>query len=136
MSSAVVSRRELLMLALAVRLNASDSDFWNKKAPANWTPEEIERLLSASPWAREVTPTYTSLPPPTDKRPWGETPPIGRGPWSPPASGPIPRRQTSPKAPYQAIIRWESAEPIRRAQKTALPAAFGDQHVVGVYFRD
>ena len=113
------------MLALAAPLYASDSDFWNKKPPASWTPEEMERLLKDSPWATEIAPTYTSLPPPADRRPWGENPPFPGGPVKP---------QRSIKAPYQATIRWESADPIRSAQKTALPAAFSDYHVVGVYF--
>jgi hypothetical protein len=133
LSDMVINRRGLLILAgaetcfaLAARLDASDSDFWNKKPPANWTSEEIQRLLKESPWAKEITPTYTSLPVPTDRRPWGENPPIGWG------SGPKPQR--SVKAPYQATIRWESADPVRNAQKTALPAAFGDYHVLGIYF--
>jgi hypothetical protein len=125
MGDAVLSRRGLLIMAVAARLNASDSEFWNRKPPSDWTPEEIDRLLTESPWAKEITPTYTSLPPPTDRRPWGENPPIGRGPIS------TPRRQI--KAPYHATIRWESADPVRSAQKTALPAAFGDRYVVGIY---
>jgi len=126
MSDAVLNRRELILLALAAPLCASDSDFWNRKPPANWTPEEIERLLKDSPWAKEITPTYTSLPPPpADRRPWGENPPIYGGPVKPPRSL---------KAPYQTTIRWESADPVRSAQKTALPAAFGDYHVLGIYF--
>ena len=113
------------MLALAAPLCASDSDFWNKKPPAAWTPEEINRLLTHSPWAKEITPIYTSLPPPTDRRPWGENPPFPGGPVKP---------QRSIKAPYRVTIRWESADPIRSAQKTALPVAFSDYYVVGIYF--
>jgi hypothetical protein len=126
MSDAGLNRRELLMLALAAPLYASDSDFWNRKPPGAWTPEEIGRLLIESPWAQEITPTYTSLPPPTDRRPWGENPPIGWG------SGPKPQR--SVKAPYQVTVRWESADPVRSAQKAALPADFGGYHVLGIYF--
>ena len=29
-------------------------DFWNKKAPGEWTEEEIDRLISKSPWAKPV----------------------------------------------------------------------------------
>ena len=65
------------MLALAARLRGSDADFWNKKPPMDWTPEEVDRLLKDSPWAKEITPTYTSLPPATDRRVWSENPPIG-----------------------------------------------------------
>jgi hypothetical protein len=42
--------------------------------------------------------------------------------------------QRSLKAPYKATIRWESAEPIRLAQKVALPAAFQDHYVLGIFF--
>jgi len=127
---ALLNRREILALALAARvtpMRASDSDFWNSKPPANWTAEEIARLLGNSPWAKEITPTYTSQPPQTDNRPWSENPPIGGIP------GRVPKG--SAKVPYQAIIRWESAEPIRQAQKRALPAAFGGHHVLGISFR-
>jgi hypothetical protein len=127
-------RRDLLLLAgigatMRGRLDASDSDFWNKKPPADWTPEEIARLLNDSPWAKEITPTYTSLPPPTDHRPWNEMPPIGGGPIST-------TRKHQIKAPYKATIRWESAEPIRNAHKIALPAVSFDSYVIGILFRN
>jgi hypothetical protein len=127
-------RRDLLIWAgsgaiVSGRLNASDSDFWNKKPPVDWTPEETSRLLSESPWAKEITPTYTSLPPPANRPPWDETPSTGRGP-IPPA------RQRQIKAPYRATIRWESAEPIRNAHKIALPAVFVDSYVIGILFRN
>ena len=128
---AFLSRREILTLALAERvtpMRASDSDFWNRNPPANWTPEEIDRLLRDSPWAKEITPTYTSQPPQTDNRPWSENPPIGGVP------GRVPK--VSAKVPYHAIIRWESAEPIRQAQKSALPAAFRAHHVLGVLLKN
>ena len=125
---ALLNRREILALALATRLNASDSDFWNRKPPADWTPEEIERLLKDSPWAKEVTPTYTSLPPRTDQRPWSENPPIG-----------LPKgreHNDATRVPNRAIVRWESAEPVRQAEKTARPVAFGGRHVLGVFFQN
>ena len=126
-----LNRREILALALAARLNASDSDFWNKKPPSDWSAEEIERLLKDSPWAKEIRPTYTSLPPNTDNRPWSENPPIGGVPGR--------ARKVSTTVPYRSYrstIRWESAEPIRQAQKIALPAAFRDHYVLGIFFRD
>ena len=129
---AVLSRRSVLIsavssAALAGRLGASDSEFWNSKPPADWTIAELGRLLNDSPWAKPITPVYISLPPPPDNRPWNEAPPIGRGPIPP-------RHKRLIKAPYDAIIRWESAKPIRDAQKTVLPPAFGGYHVLGIYF--
>jgi len=128
------SRRDLLVgvgygAMLRGRLNAADADFWNKQPPAEWTPEEITQLLTESPWAKEIQPTYTSLPPPTDRRPWDENPPTGRGP--------IPStRQRQVKVPYRATIRCETAEPIRKAHKVALPAVSVDSYVIGILFRN
>src|SRR5579871_721091 len=59
----VVSRREALWLATgaclrsATRLYAGESDFWNKKEPSEWTSEEVDKLTTKSPWAKEVTVT-------------------------------------------------------------------------------
>jgi len=127
-----LSRRDLLILAGAgvawtTRAAASDSDFWNRKPPADWTPEETGRLLNDSPWAKEVTPVYTSLPPRSDNRTWSENPPIGVPPGR--------KHKVSLKAPYRATVRWESAEPIRSAQKARLPAAFDGHHVIAILFR-
>lgn len=127
----MVSRRRLLILAgsswaLLARAEAPDSDFWNRKAPADWTPEEIERLLRDSPWAREITPKYASPPPGTDRRIWSENPPIGGVPGREP--------KASPRVPYRATIRWESAQPIRDAQQTKLPGVFQGLPVVGIFF--
>jgi len=36
------------------QLSAAVVDFWNRKAPAEWSPEEIDRMLTKSPWAKEV----------------------------------------------------------------------------------
>jgi hypothetical protein len=30
------------------------SDFWNKKEPADWSPQEIETMKTKSPWAKKV----------------------------------------------------------------------------------
>jgi hypothetical protein len=39
-------------------LNAGTVDFWNKKPPADWTNEEIDRLISKSPWAKPAKAQY------------------------------------------------------------------------------
>jgi hypothetical protein len=58
----ILTRRHVLTLATAgvatlPRLYAS-GDVWNKKPPAEWTSEDIDRLLTKSPWAKEVTADY------------------------------------------------------------------------------
>jgi len=44
-----------------IRLYASGSDFWNKKEPAEWSSEEIDKLATKSPWARQVTASSPAL---------------------------------------------------------------------------
>ena len=61
----LLSRRQMFLLAgagLAARLplRATTEDFWNKKAPADWTSQEIDRLITKSPWAKAVKAQYAA----------------------------------------------------------------------------
>jgi hypothetical protein len=61
----LLSRRQIFLLAGAgvaawLPLHAATGDFWNKKAPADWTSEEIDRLITKSPWAKTVKAQYAS----------------------------------------------------------------------------
>src|SRR5581483_4949258 len=61
MPSHILSRRDLFALAAGAtaagwsRLDAFNSDFWDKKPPSEWTSEEIEKLTTKSPWAKQVS---------------------------------------------------------------------------------
>jgi hypothetical protein len=57
-----LSRRQVFLLTGAgisalARLHAS-TDPWNRKPPTDWTSDDIDKLLTKSPWAREVTAEY------------------------------------------------------------------------------
>jgi hypothetical protein len=57
----MLSRRTVLLLAgagLAASRLSGATEFWNKKPPSEWTSEEIDLLLTKSPWAKEVTTQY------------------------------------------------------------------------------
>jgi hypothetical protein len=41
-------------VALGSRFALAASDFWNKKASSEWTPQEIETLKTKSPWAKKI----------------------------------------------------------------------------------
>src|ERR1035438_7232278 len=61
----LLSRRRMFLLAGAglaawLPLDATTGDFWNKKAPADWTSEEIDRLITKSPWAKTIKAQYAS----------------------------------------------------------------------------
>jgi hypothetical protein len=73
----LLSRRRMFLLAgagIAARLPlgaATAPDFWNKKAPADWTDEEIDRLIAKSPWAKPVKASYAPGEAPDDTNPGG-----------------------------------------------------------------
>ena len=61
----LLSRRQMFLLASAgvaawLPLDATTGDFWNKKAPADWSSEEIDRLITKSPWAKSIKAQYAS----------------------------------------------------------------------------
>jgi hypothetical protein len=53
------STRRLFLLAGASmatlpRISGAPIEFWNKKPPSEWTRDEIDRLITKSPWAKEA----------------------------------------------------------------------------------
>jgi hypothetical protein len=155
-----LTRRGLLMLAGAcapasLRLYAAGSDFWNKKEPAEWSAEEIDKLATRSPWAKEVNASSAVV-----SRPYSTgggngggggmgDPGIGGGGGGYPGGiGGYPgggmggggrgsgggRRGNGNPAPlsYRATVRWESAKPIQAALKTPLPEGLASAYVISV----
>ena len=157
-----MSRRTMLALAGAALapwdlLEASTSDFWNKKDPSKWSQEEIDRLTTKSPWAREVTAQYA---PGSGDGGYGNGSPNGGGyPGGQGGQGGgmprvgiggigigMPRGRgmgggqgrggqgngRGNVSTYKGTVRWESAQPILDALKTPLPGAFANHYVISV----
>ncbi|MBV9082557.1 MAG: hypothetical protein JOZ62_07780 [Acidobacteriaceae bacterium] len=113
----------LLVCLCGVPLAAADK--WLAKDPAQWTPEEIDRVLSDSAWARQTTAILPStdedprtypvpLPTPHDAGLAGgvsSTSGSSDGHWDG-GVGRLPRDGT-PTLPV--TVRWDSALPIRQA---------------------
>jgi hypothetical protein len=103
----ILNRRQLFLLgAAAARLAAAEDDFWNTKPSAEWNAGDIYRLMNHSPWAKPVQ--------------WWH-------PFPTPIEPPI-RSQLGPKG----VVTWESAQPIRDAQKAPLPRVLANFYVIGV----
>ena len=157
-----LTRRGLLMLAAGagaqsrLRLYAASSDFWNKKEPAEWSSEEIDKLVTKSPWAKEVNATSGAMG--REYGAAGSDPGMGGGGGGyPGGGGGYPgggggtgypgggmggggrgmgggRRGGGNSMPlqYKATVRWESAKPVQAALKTPLPDELAGAYVISV----
>jgi hypothetical protein len=162
----ILSRRNLLVLVgggLAAwrPVHATTSGFWNKKPPQDWSREEIDALITKSPWAKEASAQgaaqeggYGS----PSGSPNGTGYPGGGGGGYPGGGGMggprigIPgiggigmggggRRMGGNQgggrgqqrgALYRGTVRWESAQPVLDALKSPLPEAFANHYVIAV----
>ena len=134
------------MLPASLALRAARNAFWNSKDPASWSNDEKQVLLGQSPWAQEgwvrmeegknrrPTPGYGNngrlgddMP---DTRP-GIPPggvrsvPIGEAPPEPP-----PNPDPGHPVQFRALVRWESAKPVRLAGGPELPELTGQFYVI------
>jgi hypothetical protein len=129
-------RRDWMALAGAgvfgIRLYGADTDFWNRKNPAEWTDEEIQRLLTKSPWAKPAS---------TIAEPGARGSSSGVGPGTGPEVGGVgsgkggrQQRESGNTAPSttQGLVVWESAQVILDARKKSLPKEFKDHYTLSV----
>ena len=149
-SPLLLTRRTLFLLAAAPLAWSGPNDFWNKKEPSDWTPEEIDRLLSKSPWAKEVSATaqrqqggYGQGSPNGGQYPGGGGgyPPMGRVPGVgfPGGGGGGGRRGRGGYPGGQGggmsmkgTVRWESAATMLAASKVKLPDSMNHHYVIRV----
>jgi hypothetical protein len=102
-------------------LAAAPRSFWDDKDPSKWTPEEIQQILNQSPWAKPAAISLNNSAPGFGAPTLGG---IGRTRGGATRSGGA-RGAGTGKVPdsgggkviFQATIRWESARPIRAAEK-------------------
>jgi hypothetical protein len=145
--SFVLTRRRVLLLAGAgftpwTRLFAGE--FWDKKEPGQWTPDEKDKMLTKSPWAKEVNaqasrdPNQQTQQYPGGGYPGGGYPGGGYPGGGYPGGGGMgyPRRRGMGYPPgggmqtYKGTVRWESAEPIIAAAPPTMPQGFEKHYVI------
>jgi hypothetical protein len=120
-----MTRRTAILLGLGLPaifpLAGAAKEFWNERKPDEWTDEEREILLTKSPWAREANVDVNvgggglSNSRSTNNRGGGMM--TRRG-----SSVPMAQDTGTTVNPgrYEAIVRWESALPIREANHNQL----------------
>lgn len=104
-------------------------DFWNDKKPADWTDDEIQQMLSKSPWAKDASifdsATHKGL----------ASAPLAGGAYGR-------RRYDSPNGKslptvggikgWSAIVLWESALPVRDAMKAPKTADVDENYIIAL----
>jgi hypothetical protein len=114
-----VLRAVLLFAVAAVAVCAGE--IWSSKDYTQWSAQEVNRLLTDSPWAKQVSASF-STPPREEEHPvipppgastanMGGTRGVADGRWD----GGVGRNidDSAPKLPV--TIRWDSALPVRQA---------------------
>ena len=124
----MITRRTAIRLALGSGLALSagalaPAEFWNDKQPADWSEKEVQRLLTKSPWAKEVAAEMNFA---------GMGMPPGGGPMG---GGAPPGGMDGPGGPMDltAGVRWESAASIRDAANSRLPEDAAEYYVISLH---
>jgi hypothetical protein len=140
-----MTRRTAIQLAFigAGPFRLAAAEFWNKKPSADWSGDEIQQIISHSPWAKDVNADFETD---SDYTVNGnEGPTIGRGgvieaPGSQTASSgqqyEIGRNredaQRGARRRQPVTVLWQSAQPIQDAAPVPLGAAFKDRYAISV----
>lgn len=118
----ITRRRAILGIGFVPSFAAwgfAPGEFWDDKQPSEWSEKEVQRMLTKSPWAKEVNLEVTG-----GRGGRGMGGPGMRGPGGPGGRG----------GPFgaQPTVRWESAAPFRSAAKVKLPLDASGSYVIGV----
>lgn len=137
--------RSSLLAVAAFTLLLADDPSWKSKPVPQWNEEDAKQVLADSPWVGNVKleeVRYLSKAERRDSGDWqdGRGPTVGLagtgilGPTR--AAAAIERAHQHPDY-GTAVIRWESASPIRAAElkagETEIPAWQGDYYAIAVY---
>jgi hypothetical protein len=130
----MMTRRSAVLMSLGLGGAAAAwgwaKDFWNEKKPSDWTDDEIQQVLTKSPWAKDAS-IFDSV----AHKGLSTAPRAGgvsrRGGRSGPASAsPLPSGGNA--NPWKATVRWESALPVREALKTPKTADVEENYVIAL----
>jgi hypothetical protein len=127
-----ISRRRALFLggiALAGRpaLFAAPP-FWTTKPAARWTPDELNELITHSPWAKQVSAQYRAAM--DDVRIQPGAAPVQRP--GEPMAGECGLVPCSNVMPGKVIVIWESAQPIQEALHPQEPPDFNGRYIISI----
>jgi hypothetical protein len=129
-----MTRREILMLSLAAVPAFSASEFWNDKKPEDWTDDEVQEMLTRSPWAKEGSVSVFGGAGGNLLNRNGAMSRSGNmtGSGRQRVSTTQTQSGDAPDLRYKAIVRWQSALPIRAALKSKSTEGVADFYIIAV----
>jgi hypothetical protein len=106
-------------------LRAAGKPFWEERDPKDWTPAEVEEMLTHSPWATAAHISFFNGPGGENGLPRVDTFGNNRDPRTRGRGGSKSTANPgiSNAGEFHAVARWESARPIYSASKTRLEDA-------------
>jgi hypothetical protein len=127
-----ISRRRALFLAIFAGAGPQSllagPPFWDKKPSSQWTPDEINEMITNSPWAKEVTAQYRVAM--DDSRIQPGAPPVQRP--GDPMPGECGLAPCSTVMPGKVMVIWESAQPIREVLHPEEPPEFNGRYIISI----
>jgi hypothetical protein len=121
-----------LGLGATVAARAWAREFWDDKKPADWTEDEVQLMLTKSPWARDASIFDSAA-----HKGLSTAPRLGGGGGYRRTRGTAaPGASTSPTIngpnDWKAMVRWESALPVREALKTPKTADVEENYIIAL----
>ena len=115
-----------VLLTACVAIGADDSA-WKTKSMAQWSADDAKQILADSPWSKTVTPQWVRDLSPDERRISGDLQAdrghgvglAGTGLLGPEREAEAIRRAHEKPDPGAFLVRWESARPVRTAEKKA-----------------
>jgi hypothetical protein len=103
-------------------------DFWNEKKPSDWTGDQIQQMLTRSPWAKDAS-IFDSA---THKG--VSSAPFAGGIYGPEYEAPDGKSLPSVRGlkGWRATVRWESALPVREAMKAPKTADADKNYIIAL----
>ena len=124
-----LSRRTFVTgLGFAAAAYGWAKDFWNDKKPSEWTDDEVQQMLTKSPWAKDAS-IFDSA---THKG--VSSAPYAGGIYGPQYDSPDGKSLPTVRGlkGWRSIVRWESALPVRDAMKAPKNADVEKSYVIAM----
>jgi hypothetical protein len=124
----------MLSLAAVPALSSPAGEFWNEKKPGDWTDQEIQEMLTRSPWSKEGAVSVfggaggSLLNRNGAMNRSGNMSNTGRQRTNTTQT----QSGDAPDLRYKAIVRWQSALPVREALKDQATPGFADSYIIAV----